>query len=165
MLKWPRKSNGFTLVEVMVVAFILSLTAAGVLSLVAESFKLNNIAKENLAVREALDSQMELIRSDTFENLLNYDGVEFDVAGLRFQDKADTDTAADDPNYHQNSDNGALTAPNNGRIRVVPDDTAPQIDPANPSVYKVTLEVYWRGVIGNRFKIQQILIANDGADN
>lgn len=158
-----RDREGFSLVELMMVALILAITSAGVLNMVVESFKMNGIARENLSLREGIDGVIDELRARSWtaiSALANNNGTEqFVIPGLIAQNqRADTADPADDPFYHQ----GVLNNGSIGRFTVEWDDLQIDENVGAETVARVRVQVWWRGVIGNRYKEEFVMLVEEG---
>lgn len=83
ILQSLKKENGFTLVELLVSAGILTIVVAGMMISYIRCMELNEVSQNKSMATKAARSRMELIRMTSFDNLVTtYHGVAFDVTGL-----------------------------------------------------------------------------------
>jgi prepilin-type N-terminal cleavage/methylation domain-containing protein len=74
--------NGFTLIELLVAVGILSFTLIGLLGLFVHCIILNDNNRVKSLALSAAQTQMELIKDSSFDNLDSLNGVTFNLQGF-----------------------------------------------------------------------------------
>ena len=125
-----QESEGFTLVEIAIAAFLLGILGMAVSATAANSFRINAVVSQQGEVREAARAQMEdIVAWPDYATLTNqFDGTVFQV--------------------------GALTGPQG----VGDPPGTVTVDDTNPNLLDITVRVQWIGPMGTEnFELRTML--------
>ena len=76
------KKKGFTLPELLIAIAVLAITTGGILSLFISCILLNETNRNTMLAYTAIQSKMEEIKNQPFDNIATYDGQVFDLSGF-----------------------------------------------------------------------------------
>jgi len=144
-MKKGNKQSGFSILEIIVIVFIVSLGLLGILSLTTQNIRVQYINKNNLIASQLAQEGLELVRNIRDTNWTiegsNWDTglsagtfkIDFDDNALQASSMEDAKLYIDGSGRYQHS---ILTATNFNRLITISN--------MNPDNFTITCEVQWR---------------------